>query len=160
LTILQLLPGRNHAQYSLQVIDTAFSVQQSDVRWCAFLQRVYIVHCPFLPAPCCTLQLLPGGDRARYELLADLGELLLAGEDSASPTCTTPPAAAAAVGDVEEQPLLLLARDAAAAAEAFNEAAEEAAAAFKGKLSQRYFERAAAAEAAAECSEEAVDGTA
>lgn len=43
--------------------------------------------------------------------------------------------------------------DPAAAAEAFNEAAEEAAAAFKGKLSQRYFEKAAEAEAAAEALE-------
>uniref|UniRef100_A0A383WC16 Alpha-type protein kinase domain-containing protein n=1 Tax=Tetradesmus obliquus TaxID=3088 RepID=A0A383WC16_TETOB len=101
-------------------------------------------------------KLLPGGDRARYELLADLGELLLAG-DTAEP-CTT--AAASAAGDVEEQPLLVLAQDAAAAAEAFTEAAEEAAAAFKGKLSQRYFERAAAAEAAAECSEGAAEGDA
>jgi hypothetical protein len=107
-------------------------------------------------APVSTLQLLPGGDRARYELLADLGELLLAG-DVAQETAA---AAAAAVGDVEEQPLLLLAPDPVAAAEAFNEAAEEAAAAFKGKLSQRYFERAAAAEAVAECLDDEVDGAA
>lgn len=40
--------------------------------------------------------------------------------------------------------------DPAAAAEAFNTAAEEASAAFKGKLAQRYFERAAEAEAAAD----------
>jgi hypothetical protein len=79
-----------------------------------------------------------------------LAQLYLAGTVTAQPGS----AAAAAGGDVEEQPLLLLARDPAAAAAAFTEAAEEAAAAFKGKLSQRYFERAAAAEAEAECSEE------
>jgi hypothetical protein len=55
--------------------------------------------------------------------------------------------------DEEEQSLLgsvPLRPDPAAAAEAFNAAAEEASAAFKGKLAQRYFERAAEAEAAAE----------
>lgn len=55
--------------------------------------------------------------------------------------------------DLEGQPLLGSAQllpDPAAAAEAFNAAAEEASAAFKGKLAQRYFERAAEAEAAAE----------
>lgn len=58
-------------------------------------------------------------------------------------------AAAADIVD-EEVSLLPLLPDPAAAAEAFNTAAEEASAAFKGKLAQRYFERAAEAEAAAE----------
>eukprot|EP00878_Enallax_costatus_P024193 GHUV01025797.1.p1 GENE.GHUV01025797.1~~GHUV01025797.1.p1 ORF type:complete len:393 (+),score=123.15 GHUV01025797.1:935-2113(+) len=79
-------------------------------------------------------KLLPGGDRAQYELLADLGELLLFGAPGDSTSPPLPP-------------------DPAAAAEAFNSAAEESAAAFKGKLSQRYFERAAEAEGAAEAVE-------
>lgn len=69
------------------------------------------------------------------------------------------PAGAAAASDLalvqdEEEAALLgnmaMLPDPAAAAEAFNAAAEEASAAFKGKLAQRYFERAAEAEAVAE----------
>lgn len=70
------------------------------------------------------------------------------------------PAGAAAASDLalvqdeEEEALLgnmgVLLPDPAAAAEAFNAAAEEASAAFKGKLAQRYFERAAEAEVVVE----------
>lgn len=60
----------------------------------------------------------------------------------------------ALVQDEEEASLLgnmcVLLPDPAAATEAFNAAAEEASAAFKGKLAQRYFERAAEAEAVVE----------
>lgn len=103
---------------------------------------------------------LPGGDAATYELWAQLGELLLAGGDNGSTLSTlasvspavllSAAAAAAAGGDAEEALLLPLEPDPAAAAEAFQTAADEASAAFKGKLAQRYFERAAVAEAAAE----------
>jgi hypothetical protein len=71
------------------------------------------------------MQSLPGGGATRWELLAQLGDLLLAEH----PGCPQDPSEAAA---------------------AFNEAAEAATAAGKGRLAARYYERAAEAEAAAE----------
>jgi len=80
-------------------------------------------------------------------LQATLGAAAAAVSDAAA---ASDMAAAADIVDEEEASLLPLLPDPAAAAEAFNTAAEEASAAFKGKLAQRYFERAAEAEAAAE----------
>ncbi|KAF8055109.1 Eef2k [Scenedesmus sp. PABB004] len=103
-------------------------------------------------------RLLPGGGRARHELLAELAELLLAG--GAGPEPADPGAAEAGGGGSEgggapdsgTAPALLpgLAPDAAAAAALFTEAAEAAAAAGRGKASAALWERAAAAEAAAD----------
>lgn len=45
------------------------------------IYAVCAAHCP---------QLLPGGDRARYELLAELGELLLAGEQGGAALTALP----------------------------------------------------------------------
>lgn len=71
------------------------------------------------------LQSLPGGGAADHELWAALGALLAAGGPG-------------------------LQRDCAGAVDAYNAAAEAAEAAFKGKLAARYYEAAAAAEAAAD----------
>lgn len=107
---------------------------------------IALVPCRFLPVlgSYSSLPLLagaPGGDdAAASDLIPASGAAAVASASAATGIFPNP----------EEAALLPLRADPAAAAEAFNAAAEEASAAFKGKLAQRYFERAAEAEAAAE----------